>query len=398
MVESVVKGAPFLPFAAPTLGDEEVAAVAEVIRSGWLTTGPKAREFERAFAAFIGSGGGEEALAVNSATAGLHLGLEALGIGPGDAVVTTPFTFTATAEVIRYLGADPVFVDIDEHTLNIDPGEIARALGARRVRAVIPMHYGGLACDMDAITTLARGAGASVMSDAAHALPATHGGRMVGALDDDVTVFSFYANKTLTTGEGGMVVTRRPELAERMRVMRLHGINRDSFERYGGAKPSWYYEVIAPGFKYNMPDLAAAIGLVQLGKVETFRARRESIAMRYHAGLDHLPLRRPAAPPPGDRHAWHLYVIRLDLDRLSIDRRRFIELLGEAGVGTSVHFIPLHFHPYWRDRYGLRPEDYPRATQAYQEVVSLPIYPGMTDADVDRVVDTVRRVLLDHTV
>ncbi|MGH7690049.1 MAG: DegT/DnrJ/EryC1/StrS family aminotransferase, partial [Gemmatimonadaceae bacterium] len=367
MGESVERGRPFLPFAAPALGDEEVAAVAEVIRSGWLTTGPKARAFERAFAAFLGGDGGEEALAVNSATAGLHLGLEALGIGPGDAVVTTPFTFTATAEVIRYLGADPVFVDIDEHTLNIDPGEIARALAARRVRAVIPMHYGGLACDMDAIMTLARGAGASVMSDAAHALPATHRGRMVGTLDDDVTVFSFYANKTITTGEGGMVVTRRPELAERMRVMRLHGINRDAFDRYAGSKPSWYYEVVAPGFKYNMPDLAAAIGLVQLGKVEAFRVKRERIAMRYHAGLDHLPLRRPAAPPSGDVHAWHLYVIRLDLDRLTIDRGRFIELLSEAGIGTSVHFIPLHFHPYWRDRYGLRPEGYPRATQAYQE-------------------------------
>jgi len=380
----------FIPFAAPTMGEDEVAAVTEVIRSGWLTTGPKAREFERRFAEFVGGG---EAIAVNSATAGLHLGLEALGIQPGDSVLTTPFTFTATAEVIRYLGADPVFADIDPESLNIDPTEIERILGRRAVASIIPVHYGGLACDMARICALAKRHGCSVMADAAHALPGSSGGRMVGGADNDVAVFSFYANKTITTGEGGMVVTRRPELAQRMRVMRLHGISRDAFDRFHSRKPSWYYEVVAPGYKYNMPDLAAAIGLVQLQKAEAFRQARERIASRYRTGLADLPLRAPPGAPAGDVHSWHLYVVRLDLGRLSIDRDRFIELMSQAGIGTSVHYIPLHFHPYWRDRYKLRPEDYPCATRAYREVVSLPIYPGLTEAAVDRVIATVRSIL-----
>lgn len=379
-----------IPFAAPAMGEDEVAAVTEVIRSGWLTTGPKAREFERRFAEFVGGG---EAIAVNSATAGLHLGLEALGIQPGDSVLTTPFTFTATAEVIRYLGADPIFADIDPESLNIDPEAIEKVLGRRAAASIIPVHYAGLACDMDRIFALARRHGCTVMSDAAHAFPTTSGGRLVGSLDDDVTVFSFYANKTITTGEGGMVVTRRPELAQRMRVMRLHGISRDAFDRFHSRKPSWHYEVVAPGYKYNMPDLAAAIGLVQLQKAEAFRQARERIASRYTVGLSDLPLRVPAGAHSGDLHSWHLYVIRLDLDRLSISRDRFIELMSQAGVGTSVHYIPLHFQPYWRDRYKLRPEDYPCATRAYLEVVSLPIYPGMTKAAVDRVIATVRSIL-----
>lgn len=393
MFKSESLSAEFIPFAAPALGEDEVAAVAEVIRSGWLTTGPKAREFERRFADFVGGG---EAIAVNSATAGLHLGLEALGIQPGDSVLTTPFTFTATAEVIRYLGADPVFADIDPESLNIDPAEIERILGRRAVASIIPVHYGGLACDMERICKLAKRHGCSVMSDAAHAFPATSGGRMVGSLDDDVTVFSFYANKTITTGEGGMVVTRRAELAQRMRVMRLHGISSDAFDRFHSRKPSWYYEVVAPGYKYNMPDLAAAIGLVQLRKAEAFRQARERIASRYAAGLSDLPLRVPPAAPAGEVHSWHLYVVRLELDRLSIDRDRFIELMSQAGIGTSVHYIPLHLHPYWRDRYQLQPEDYPRATRAYHEVVSLPIYPGMTEAVIDRVIATVRSILVSR--
>ncbi|MES0872503.1 DegT/DnrJ/EryC1/StrS family aminotransferase [Sinimarinibacterium thermocellulolyticum] len=382
----------FIPFAAPSIGEEEVAAATAVMRSGWLTTGPKAREFEAAFAAYLGGG---EAIAVNSATAGLHLGLESLGVGPGDAVVTTVYTFTATAEVIRYLGADPVFVDIDPDTLNISVQGLRDALSRRRVKAIIPVHFGGQACEMDEIVELARSHGAAIMSDAAHALPTTYRGRLVGALDDDISVFSFYANKTLCTGEGGMVVTRNKALAERMRIMRLHGISRDVFDRFRSTKPAWYYEVVAPGFKYNMGDIAAAIGIEQLRKLEDMRRARQSIAERYLAALRALPLKLPIVARTDDLHAWHLFVIQLDLDRLRIDRDRFIESMSAAGIGTSVHYIPLHLHPYWRDTYALRAEQFPVASAVYPRVVSLPIYPGMSDVAVGRVIDAVRQILLD---
>lgn len=387
-------GTPFVPFAAPAVGDEEIAAVVEVMRSGWLTSGPKAREFEKCFAEFTG---GAEAIAVNSATAGLHLGLEALGVGPGDRVLTTPFTFTATAEVIRYLGADPVFVDIDPGTLNIDPAAIAAELDkGPPVKALIPVHYGGQACAMNDILALARSHGCKVMSDAAHAFPASYEGRPVGALGDDITVFSFYANKTITTGEGGMIVTRDAVMAARMRTMRLHGINRDVFERFRSKAPSWYYEVVAPGFKYNLPDLAAAIGVEQFRKAEALRAARERIARRYDQALKGLPLRLPVVARPEDTHAWHLYVIQLELDRLTLTRDQFIEELSARGVGTSVHYIPLHLQPYWRERYGLRPEQFPVASDAYSRVVSLPIYPTLSDQSLDHVIATVSEVLKSH--
>jgi len=384
----------FIPFAAPAIGDEEIRGVVEVLKSGWLTTGARARDFERRFAEYVGGG---EAIAVNSATAGLHLGLEALGIGPGDRVLTTPFTFTATAEVIRYLGADPVFVDIEPRTLNIDPGRIEAELRkGPPVKAIIPVHYGGQACAMDEILALARRHGGAVMSDAAHAFPASYKGRMVGALDDDITVFSFYANKTITTGEGGMIVTRDAARAARMRTMRMHGINRDVFERFRSRAPSWYYEVVAPGFKYNLTDIAAAIGLEQLKKAESLRAARERLARRYDTAFEGLPLRRPGIARPADRHAWHLYVVQLELERLTIDRDAFIERLSERGIGTSVHYIPLHFHPYWRDRYGLRPEQFPVASGCYGRVVSLPLYPTLSDGAQDRVIAVVRETVRAH--
>lgn len=383
----------FIPFAAPSIEDEEIAAVVGVMKSGWLTTGPKVREFEADFARFLGGG---EAIAVNSATAGLHLGLEALGVGPGDAVLTTVHTFTATAEVIRYLGADPVFVDAEPDTLNIDPQRIEDALRSRRVKAIVPVHYAGQACDMDEIIALARRHGAAVMSDAAHAFPTTYRGRLVGALDDEISVFSFYANKTICTGEGGMIVTKNVDLARRMRVMRLHGISRDVFDRFRSSAPSWYYEVIAPGFKYNLGDMAAAVGVEQLRKAERFRAARQRIAERYNSDLRGLPLQLPAVRRAGDVHAWHLYVVQLELERLSIDRQRFIEILSEAGVGTSVHYIPLHMHPYWRSTYGLEAAQFPASSRAYTRIVSLPIYPRMTDEMVDRVIDVIRVVLADH--
>ena len=381
---------PFLPFALPEIGDDEIAEVVDTLRSGWITTGPRARRFEQDFAAFLGDES-LHAIAVNSATAGLHLALEGLGIGPGDEVITTTHTFTATAEVVRYLGADVRLVDIDPATLCIAPRLIEAAI-TPRTRAIVPVHYAGLAADLPAIGALARRHGLKVVEDAAHALPTTLGGRLIGSFDSDATVFSFYANKTMTTGEGGMLVTRDAALAERARIMRLHGMNRDAFDRFTSKVPSWYYEVVAPGFKYNLTDIAAALGLHQLRRARGFQQRRAEIAARYDQAFAGLPLVTPPRPPAGDLHAWHLYALRLG-DGAGIGRDRFIEALFEQGIGCSVHYIPLHLHPYWRDRYGLRPEQFPHSQRAYERLVSLPIYTRMDDADADRVAAAVRRVL-----
>ena len=381
---------PFLPFALPDIGDEEIAEVVDTLKSGWVTTGPKAARFEADFRAFMGDES-LQAIAVNSATAGLHLALEGLGIGPGDEVITTTHTFTATAEVVRYLGADVRLVDIDPATLNIDPAAVEAAV-TPRTRAILPVHYGGLAADMPALLDIARRHGLKVVEDAAHALPTTCGGQLVGTLGSDATVFSFYANKTITTGEGGMLVTRDAALAQRARVMRLHGMNRDAFDRFTAKVPSWYYEVVAPGFKYNLTDIAAALGLQQLKKAHAFQRARQRIAAMYDAAFADLPLILPPQPRPGDQHAWHLYALRLG-EGAAIERDRFIERLFDAGIGCSVHYIPLHLHPYWRERYALRPEQFPQAHKAYERILSLPLYTRMSDADVQRVVDAVRGIL-----
>ena len=373
---------PFLPFALPEIGEEEIAEVVDTLRSGWVTTGPKAKRFEDDFTAFLGDPS-LHSLAVNSATAGLHLALEALGIGPGDEVITTTHTFTATAEVVRYLGADVVLVDIDPATLCIDVAAVARAI-TPRTKAVIPVHYGGLAADIPALLALARQHGLKVVEDAAHALPTTSGGRLVGTLGSDATVFSFYANKTITTGEGGMVVTRDAAMAQRVKVMRLHGINRDAFDRFTAKVPSWYYEIVAPGFKYNLTDIAAALGIHQLKRARAFQAQRQLLAEAYDTALAGLPLLRPPGPRVGDQHAWHLYVVRLT-DAAPISRDVFIERLYAAGIGCSVHYIPLHVQPYWRERYGLRAESFPHSHHAFERLVSLPIYTRMMVADVQRV-------------
>lgn len=379
----------FLPYALPDIGDEEIAEVVDALRSGWVTTGPKTKQFEQDFVTYLG--GGVEAIAVNSATAGLHLALEALGIGSGDEVITTTLTFTATAEVIRYMGADPIFVDIDPVTLNIDPFKVAAAI-TPKTRAIMPVHYGGLACDMTALTAMARQHNLKIIEDAAHALPTTYQGRLIGQLDTDVTVFSFYANKTMTTGEGGMVVTRNPYIANRIKTMRLHGINRDAFDRFTSKTPSWYYEVVAPGFKYNLTDIASAMGIQQLKKLARFQHRRETMAARYHVELADLPLQLPAKAPNGDQHAWHLYVVRL-LDSSRIDRDTLINRLADLGVGTSVHYIPLHLQPYWRDHYRLTPEQFPLADFAYQRMLSLPLYTRMSDDDQTRVIAALHELL-----
>jgi len=382
----------FLPFALPCIGEEEINEVVDTLRSGWLTTGPKTKRFEEDFAKFIGV---PYALAVNSCTAGLHLALEAIGIKPGDKVVTTPYTFTATAEVIRYLGADPLFVDIEPDTFNINTHKLAATLERiEGIKAILLVHFGGQACDMDNILALAKAHSLKIVEDAAHALPTYYKGQKIG-LFGDIIAYSFYVTKTLATGEGGMIVTANPDYAERIRTLRLHGISRDVFDRAYSELPKWYYEVVAPGFKYNMTDITAALGIHQLQKANTFLQRRTEIAEQYTQGLADLPLRTPYLHPDSS-HAWHLYVIQLQLEDLTIDRNTFIERMSDAGIGTSVHFIPLHLQKYWRDRYGYQPEDFPIALDVYQRAVSLPIYPSMNDADVTRVIRAIRQILIEY--
>ena len=380
---------PFLRFALPEIGEEEIAEVVACLRSGWVTTGPKTRQFEQEFGAYLG--GGVETVSINSATAGLHLALEALGIGPGDEVIIPTMTFTATAEVVRYLGAQPVLVDVDARTLNIQAAAIEAAI-TPRTKAVIPVHYAGLACDMDAILAVAAAHTLRVIEDAAHAFPTVYKGRLVGTLGSDATVFSFYANKTMTTGEGGMVVTRDAALAARVRLMRIHGIQQDAFARYTSTTPAWFYEVVAAGFKYNLTDIAAAIGVQQLRKIDRFLLRRKALAHDYAQGLANLPLQLPADAEAGSAHAWHLYTVRLAAGA-RIGRDELIARLAEAGIGTSVHFIPLHRHPYWRDSCALSPHQFPAAEASFKAMLTLPLYTKMSDDDQQRVISALHTLL-----
>lgn len=378
--------AEFLPFARPLIGEEEIAAVVETLRSGWLTMGPRTREFEGAFADFVGA---PHAVALNSGTAALHLALEAVGVGPGDEVIVPTYTFTASAAVVCHLGATPVLVDVQAADLNVDPERIEAAI-TPRTRAVVPVHIAGQPCAMDEIGGIAARHGLRVVEDAAHALPTGYRGRRVGTIGD-ATAFSFYATKNLTTGEGGMVTTADPALARRVSTMRLHGLSKDAWKRYT-AEGSWHYDVMAPGFKANMTDPAAAIGLAQLAKVEAMAARRAEIAARYSAvfaavdGLD-----TPWVNPEGE-HAWHLYLLRLRSEALAIDRAAFIQELTARNIGTSVHFIPLHLHSGYRRQLGHDPEVFPVATAEYERVISLPIYAAMSDEDVEDVIAAVADV------
>lgn len=362
----------FIPFALPSLGPEEEEAVLAVLRSGWLTTGSVALQFEREFAAFVGA---EHALAVNSATSGLHLALEALGVGSGDTVVTSPYTFASTAAVARHLGAEVAFCDVVPGGYNMDPRRLQETLEkTRNVRAVVPVHVGGLPCSMEEILDLAHRFGCAVVEDAAHSFPSRLPQGFAGTLGD-IGVFSFYATKTITTGEGGMVVTSDSRLAKRMSTMRMHGIDRPVWDRYTSKTASWSYSVVEAGFKYNLPDLLAAVGREQLKKADRFLAERRQIAGIYGEAFKDLPFAEP--PPDGPGHAWHLYSLRLRLDRLKVGRDEFVDRLRQAGVGTSVHFIPLHIMPYWSTRYGLSPEQFPQALVSFQRSVSLPIWQGM---------------------
>ncbi len=380
----------FLPFHIPEIGNEEIQSVVETLRSGWLTTGLKTKQFEENFAGYAGS---KYAVAVNSGTAALHLALEAVGIREGDEVLVPTMTFTATAEVVVYLKARPVLLDCEPDTLNLDPDKIERAI-TPRTRAVIPVHIGGQACKMDEILGVARAHKIKVIEDAAHALPARYHGKMIGTIGD-ITCFSFYVTKTITTGEGGMATTDHAEWAERMRMMSLHGISKDAWKRYSN-EGSWYYEVHSPGYKYNLTDIAAAIGIEQLKKCERFWHARRRIAARYDEAFADLPEIQRPTQASDVQHAWHLYVIQLELERLGIDRAAFVKALKDEGIGTSVHFIPLHLHPFYRDAGGYQPGDFPTATRVFERIVSLPIFPSMSDENVDRVIAAVTRTVQRH--
>jgi len=375
-----------VPFHRAAVGVEEIAAVTEVIRSGWLTMGPKTIEFEKQFAAYVGA---RYAIAVCSGTAALHLALDASAIQPGDEVLIPAMTFTATGEVVKYLGARPVLVDIEPHTMNIDVQDAARKVTSR-TRAIIPVHLGGQPCDMDEIHSLAREHNLHVVEDAAHALPSKYQGAMIGSISE-FTAFSFYATKTLTTGEGGMITTDNDAYAKRLRLMRLHGIAGDAWKRYG-KNGTWRYEVVEAGYKYNLTDLQSAIGLVQLAKSDAMNDARWRIAERYTAAFERIPILEPPRVEPDRESSWHLHVLRLHLDGMKLDRDAFVNELRERGVGTSVHFIPLNLHPFYQKTYGYGLGDCPAAEAEFERCLSLPIYPGMDNSAVEHVIDAVTEV------
>jgi dTDP-4-amino-4,6-dideoxygalactose transaminase len=374
-----------VPFSPPNLGEEEIQEVIDTLRSDWITTGPKTARFESEFAAFVHAPG---ALALNSCTAGLHVALATLGIGPGDRVATTTMTFAASVNVIEHVGAVQVLVDVEPDTLNVSPAQLEAAL-TPDVRAIVAVHYAGHPVDMDAVLAIGRRHGIPVIEDAAHALPASHRGARIGS-HGNLTAFSFYATKNMTTCEGGML-TGDPHLLERARVLHLHGMSKDAARRYekGG---SWRYEILAPGFKYNMTDLQSAIGRVQLRRLPAFQQRRIEIVRRYDREFADLDAIETPSVRPEVESAHHLYVIRLHLDRLAIDRDQFIVRLAERGVTASVHFIPIHVHPYYRQRYGFRPQDFPVAYDNFLRMISLPLFSRMTDDDVAHVIAAVREV------
>jgi dTDP-4-amino-4,6-dideoxygalactose transaminase len=393
----------FLPFSPPTLFDEDLAEVLDTLRSDWITTGPKTKLFEEQFAEYVHS---ESAIAVASCTDALQVALAALGIGAGDAVFTTTMTFCSTVHVIEHLGATPILVDIDPETLNLSPSCLSDAIdrvsneGRLSPKAVIPVHYGGHPCDMDSIDKLAAQHGLAIVEDAAHSLPASVGDRMIGdpTAPDGVTraaAFSFYATKNLTTAEGGML-TGPPEFIAEARLWSLHGMSRDAWKRYGKGG-SWFYEVVRPGFKCNMTDIQASLGLHQLTRLAELQDRRHAVVEIYEEGFADLDCIETPRELPGYRSAWHLYPIRLHLDQLRIDRSAFIDELGRHNIGSSVHFIPVHTHPYYRDRYDFKPTDFPVAWNEFQRLISLPLNPRMKPDDARDVVDAVREIARDNS-
>ncbi|MHC1739242.1 MAG: DegT/DnrJ/EryC1/StrS family aminotransferase [Ignavibacteriaceae bacterium] len=373
----------FIQFHKPYISDDEINEVVDTVRSGWLSMGPKVLKFEEEFRDIIGC---KEVVSVNSWTAAGHLTLEAYGLKEGDEVIVPTMTFPATAEIVCYFKAIPVIVDVDEDSLNISIEEIEKAI-TPKTKAIIPVHYAGEPCDMDEINALAKKYNLKVIEDAAHALPAKYKGRKIGTISD-VTCFSFYATKTLATGEGGMICTADEDLAERTRLMRMHGMNKDAWKRYSDAC-SWYYEVVAPGFKYNFTDIQASLGLAQLRKLDQMREMRANLAEIYTANFKDSKFLRIPQTKPDRETAWHLYAIRLNLEALTIDRGQFINELKNAGVGTGVHFMPVHQHIYYKNTFNLDPSKYPVAEDAFPRLISLPLYPGMTEAQVNKVIDVV---------
>jgi len=378
---------PYIPFHLPSIGDEEIDEVVDTLKSGWITTGPKTFQFEKMMADYVGT---PYAVAVSSCTAGLHLALMAKGVGPGDQVITTPLTFAATAEVILHTGSQPVFVDVEEDGFNIDAEQIERAITPAS-KVVMPVHFAGEPCRMDEILDISQRHDLTVIEDAAHALGAAYHGKPIGSLSD-ATVFSFYATKNLTTGEGGMCCTADQAYAEKIRRLSLHGLSRDAWTRYakGG---SWYYEIMDAGFKYNLTDIQASLGLQQLKKFPSLQQKRYELveAYRYHlAEIDELQL---PPEPVGIHHAWHLFVIRLRSRLLGIDREQFIQALHENGIGTSVHFIPLHLHPYYKKKFGFKRGDFPHAEAAYDHAISLPLYPQLATGAVEHITQVIKSLI-----
>ncbi len=379
----------FLPYCLPLIGEEEIQEVVDSLRSGWVTTGPKVKRFEQEFAAYVGA---KHAIAVSSCTAALHISLAALGIGPGDEVIVPTLTFCATANVVVHLGATPVITDVDEN-FHMSLEAVGRAI-TPRTKAIVPVHYGGQACSLREILALAGNHGIPVVEDAAHAAGAEYAGSKIGSHGRAVC-FSFYAIKNMTTGEGGMITTNDEDLAARIRLLSLHGMSRDAWKRYTVAG-SWYYEVLEPGYKYNMTDVQAALGIHQLRRLDGFVRRRQEIAAMYDSAFSDLP--EILLPPrlPGRNHTFHLYPIRLNADLMQFDRSEFIDELRARNIGTSVHFIPLHRHPLYQERFGYAPEQFPVAESIYRGLLSLPLYPKMSDDDVEDVIRAVRAILREH--
>lgn len=381
-----------IPFHKPYITEDEVSGLLDTVRSGWLTMGPKTFEFEREFSGYVGS---EHAVAVNSGTSALHLALKAIDLKEGEEVIVPTMTFTATAEVVCYCNAVPVLVDIDRTTGNIDISAIEKAITSR-TRAIIPVHYGGLPCDMDQILDIAEANKLFVIEDAAHSLPAYYKDKPVGSIGD-MTCFSFYATKPLAAGEGGMVTTENEKWAERMRILRLHGISKDAWKRYSNGG-SWYYEVLETGYKYNMTDLQASLGLSQLRKLDKMWEMRKHIAQKYTEAFSDVKQLMTPYMDSERVSSYHLYTLKIDPGELNIDRAEFIELLKENGIGTSVHFIPLHRHPFYQNAFSYGVENFPEAEWFYERIISLPIYPGMSEAEIEYVIQTVKDVCEKHRV